>query len=220
MCGSFLLMADVKELLKFFMIEQETFPEYVPGDFYPSKITPIVSYKRGKQALTLAKWGFALSDKKRSIINARSEAVMDKPMFKKSFMNHRCIIPANAFFEWRDEGGRKKVKYEIGIEGHSLICLGGIYKIPPVESSEEPLTFVILTTEAVGEVKAIHSRMPIILKKDQWDLWLDPNTPVHLLEKEMEPEALHRFSIKRSAKEVAPAADDWQSGQQNLFDLL
>lgn len=216
MCGSFLLMADVKQLLKYYVIEHEAVVEYEPGAFYPSKSTPII-YKKGKRSVALAKWGFTYSGKKGLVINARSETVISKPMFKDSYYSRRCIIPANLFYEWKDVGDRTKIKHEISLSDNSLISLGGIYKISMDENLREQWTFVIMTTEAMGDVKAIHPRMPLIMMRDQWDLWLDNNTPINLVEDVIQSNALHRFSIQRCKDESANTIYDWRNGQITLF---
>lgn len=113
MCGSFLLMAEAQDLLKYYAIDDEVKREYEPGDFFPKKITPII-IDDGKRSLQFAEWGFPLGEKK-LVINARSETIMNKPMFKDSFYYRRCVVPANNFYEWKDVGAGRKTKYKIFI---------------------------------------------------------------------------------------------------------
>lgn len=200
MCGSFLLMAEAKHLLVYYAVEHGVSVDYAPGDCFPSKYSPII-YKKEAMSLSLAQWGFAVSGRKGLIINARSETAAKKPLFKDSFYMRRCIIPANLFYEWRDEGGPGKVRYGIGVQDTDIISLGGIYKVTWDDTSKERRTFVILTTESLGAVKEIHSRTPLIVKQDQWDLWLDNTSPLDLVEDVIKSNALHRFSIERRNSE-------------------
>lgn len=175
MCGSFLLMALYSDLLKYYAIDGDVQGEYEPGDFFPNRGAPIV-IDDGKRAIQYAKWGFQLRGKSRPVINARAETVMNKPMFKSSFFYRRCVIPASGFYEWKKEESGRKVKCKIGLLGEHLISLGGIYKISQDENSREQVTFVIITTEANEQLKAIHHRMPLIVRNDQLDLWLNNST--------------------------------------------
>jgi len=180
MCGSFLLMALYSDLLKYYAIYGAPEGEYEPGDFFPNKNAPIVVYD-GKRTLQSAKWGFQHSGKNKPVINARAETVMEKPMFKNSFFYRRCVIPANGFYEWKKEENGKKVKYRIGLQDEDLISLGGLYQISKDQHSREQVTFVIITTEANKQLKPIHDRMPLIVKKDQLDLWLNSDTSQELI---------------------------------------
>lgn len=176
MCGSFLLMALYSDLIKYYSIDVEALWEYVPGDYFPNRNAPIV-IDDGKRMLQFAKWGFPFSGKSRPVINARAETVTSKPMFKSSFFYRRCVIPANGFYEWKQEESGKKAKYRIGLRDEPLISLGGIYKISRDENSIEQVTFVIITTEANEQLRPVHHRMPLIVRKEQLDLWLNNSTP-------------------------------------------
>jgi len=181
MCGSFLLMALYSDLLKYYSIDVDAIGAYEPGDFFPNKNAPIV-IADGKRILQSANWGFSRSGSSKPVINARAETVMDKPMFKDSFFYRRCVVPANGFYEWKKEESGRKAKYQIGLKGEDLISLGGLYKISKDENSRTKVTFVIITTEANDQLKDIHHRMPLIVRKDQLDLWLNSSTPQKLIQ--------------------------------------
>ena len=71
---------------------------------------------------------------------------MQRAMFKSSFYTARCVIPANLYYEWKDEGGKRKVKHGIGLQDKDIISLGGIYKVSlDEEGLMEQMTFVIIT---------------------------------------------------------------------------
>ncbi|HHU63721.1 MAG TPA: SOS response-associated peptidase [Clostridiales bacterium] len=182
MCGRFLLNSPIGDIIKKYSIFYREDGEYSSGDVYPTQNALIV-LEGQKRIMTQGKWGFANYKTKRAIINARAETAIVKPMFKKSVYGARCIIPSNGFYEWKDEGKGKKVKYKIGLKDGGLISLGGIYKISLDEDFRERLSFVIITTEAQGNMKAIHHRMPLIINDDVLDAWLNKNTSMELVEK-------------------------------------
>lgn len=194
MCGRFLLESDIDEIIRSYNIYSKEITEYKKGDFYPSQEALIVMEDE-KRNLASAKWGYAYNNR-RPVINARSETIMKKSMFKDSFYSARCIIPVNQFYEWKDIGNRKKVKHRIGLKDSKLISLGGIYKINVDENYNRQLTFVIITTEAEGSIRDIHSRMPLIIKNDELDEWLNKNTSIKIIEEILKSNTAHKLTIE------------------------
>lgn len=218
MCGSFLLMALYSDLLKYYSIDGDATGAHEPGDFFPNKRAPII-IDAGKRTLQYAKWGFHHSGNGKSVINARAESVMSKPMFKDSFFCRRCVVPANYFYEWKREGG-KKVKYKISLRNEPLISLGGIYKMTLDENSRKQATFVIITTEANEQLKTIHHRMPLIIRNDQLELWLNNRTPqrqiMNILANDAYEDSFFSEEITDSKRDSKDDKDD-KLGQMSLF---
>lgn len=200
MCGRFMLDSDIEDLLHQYRILKREVDDYKKGDIYPSGNAPIVMDDNDR-TLKSVRWGFPIDGKNKLVINARSESVVDKPMFKNSFNNARCIIPANLFYEWKDEGNKKKTKHEIYLRDKSTISLGGILKFLPNNTGDKELFFVILTTEANNHMKGIHSRMPLIIKNDAFDYWLDNDSSLEIIKEIIKSNKGHRFIIERNNKE-------------------
>lgn len=157
--------------------------EIYPGDYAPiitpkSKInsnTDIESINIG-HAVHAVKWGFPVL-KGRPIINARSETVRIKPMFKLPFAKRRCLIPARGFFEWKsDENSKKKIKHFISLVDLRMMYLAGFYWF--FKNKDDVLNpyFTILTTWANEDIKAIHDRMPVIITEINKEIWLNDST--------------------------------------------
>lgn len=108
----------------------------------------------------LAPW-----DEKKRLINARSETIDEKRTFKKLFETQRCILPVNGYFEWKRTDG--KVPFYFHVKGEELFSLAAIYGDDG---------FVILTTDAGKVMSPIHHREPVILDKDEEEVWLNPDT--------------------------------------------
>ncbi|MFA6939932.1 MAG: SOS response-associated peptidase family protein [Clostridiaceae bacterium] len=152
MCGRFLLDADFDSIIYYYgyLINNGTNVTFPKGDVFPSQTFPVIT--KDKRLLPL-KWGINIKGLNKSLINARSESLFTKPVYKN--MNScRCLIIANSFYEWDD---KTKVKYKISGES-PFITLGGLYS----NSS-----FLIITKEANSYMKGIHKRMPLILNKDE-----------------------------------------------------
>lgn len=196
MCGRFLLESDIEYILKQYRILKAEVDNYKKGDYYPSQDVPIV-LKKNERTLKLAKWGFDLVNKKTLIINARAETVSTKPMFKNSFYTSRCIVPANLFYEWKDEGNDKKIMHEVYLKNKSLISLGGLFKTSYDKKGNEYISFAIITTEANSKMKEIHSRMPLIINEDSLDYWLNNKTPMNTIKKILKSNIENELIIER-----------------------
>lgn len=100
------------------------------------------------------------------MINARAETILEKPTYRTLFKNNRCLIPFNAFYEWKREG-RSKVPYLFHDKREPYLAFAGLY---------ENGTFTIITTKANSSMKGAHDRMPVILNPEEEDIWLNKDT--------------------------------------------
>jgi putative SOS response-associated peptidase YedK len=108
--------------------------------------------------------------KARKPINARCETVARSPLFKEAFARRRCLVPAAAYYEWRhDPSG--KTPFAIARRDGELVALGGMWE--EWRSNGETLrTFATLTTDANPSLSLIQERMPVIIEKADWKVWL------------------------------------------------
>ncbi|WP_345974530.1 SOS response-associated peptidase [Sulfurimonas sp. HSL3-7] len=149
-------------------------------------------------------------DRKRQLINARAETINDKPMFRGSFRHKRALIPVNGFYEWHQEGGHKQ-PYWIHPTESDYFALGAIWdKWYDNEQEKSITTSAIITTASNELMEPIHDRMPVIIPKESWGLWLDSEV--------QEPEALYELlqpcgsdrmvAYKVSTRVNSPVNDD------------
>lgn len=154
--------------------------EDLPDGLYnvpPTETIRVVVQREDERRLIGARWGFrpfwADDERKRSAqtwINARAETAWDSPAFGRSLRNRRCVVPADAFYEW-DRNAKPRQPYAIGpaVEGE-MLAMAGIWS--PIHG--EPPTAAIVTTSPNELLAAVHNRMPVILDRDALDVWLDP----------------------------------------------
>ena len=116
---------------------------------------------------------FWAKENKGYVINARSETVFEKTMFKKGILERRCLIPASFFFEWKRTKGIK-IPYAFKIKDDETFSFAGIYGENEIDG-KKILSFAIITTAPNSLMKPIHDRMPVILSRDEEDAWLDPD---------------------------------------------
>ena len=119
-------------------------------------------------------WGLLphwAKDTKIQPINAKAETVDSKPFFRSSFKKHRCLIPANGFYEWKRANNHKQ-PYYFKLEDADLMAFAGLWDHRE-QDGEGMNSCTIITTEANDLMKPIHNRMPVILKPEQYDNWLE-----------------------------------------------
>jgi putative SOS response-associated peptidase YedK len=156
----------------------------------PTQQVPVARQDaNGRRTVSMLRWGFVPSwskDGKISPINAMSETVADKPMFRSAFKKRRCLFVASGFYEWLKEG-KKKLPLHFRLRSGGPLAFAGIWETWHDAEGEAVETCAILTTAANELVRPTHDRMPVILKPDYFRQWLDPaeqdkNALAHLLQ--------------------------------------
>ncbi|AOS65421.1 SOS response-associated peptidase [Actinoalloteichus hymeniacidonis] len=112
------------------------------------------------------------------LFNARMETVADKLAFRAPAAQRRCLIPADGWYEWRREEGRKRPFYLTSNDRESLALAGiwSVWRDPAGDADGPPLaTCTIVTTPSAGEPAEVHDRMPLVLPRKDWGTWLDPD---------------------------------------------
>lgn len=140
------------------------------GDVHPSEPALVLRADQDSMVADVLRWGYASARNHTLIFNARTETVRERPMFRYDFEARRCLVPARKFYEWKDIGAKKKEKYTF-FAPEEVLYLAGIYHKDP-----EGGRFTILTREARGCMTGIHSRMPLILRKEDMEEWLFSET--------------------------------------------
>jgi putative SOS response-associated peptidase YedK len=179
MCGRFAIDGDPEELQLYFELERTPLfpPRYnvCPG----TKIAVIGKTLQGVRALHFLHWGFVPAwardeSEARGLHNARSETVHEKASFAGAFRRRRCLVPATGFYEWaRGEGGRQP--YYVRPKGESsLFAMAGIWQPWMTGEGQRQVGCAILTRAASGAFAGIHHRMPVVLPRDCFAAWVEP----------------------------------------------
>lgn len=242
MCGRFVSVSSPQLLADRFGVDETAIsgsglPEGLPEHEADYNVTPraevlVVRERppRGEDAaehahatrvLSLVRWGLVPSWAKDlsvgdRMINARAESVTEKPAFRRAFAKRRCIVPADAFYEWKvgSRPPRHQASAEPGATGRKgprqpycirrrdgePLAFAGLWEIwrnPRIDDADAPDAWVrsctIITTRANGVLAPIHDRMPVVLDEASWDEWLEP--------------ANHDIAALGAL--LVPAPDDW-----------
>ena len=213
MCGRYTLAKPLKGIKSHFgplHINLEYRPSY---NIAPSQLSPVVINNSDQREMTAMKWGLVPSwakDEKMKFINARSETVHEKPSFKNSLRNKRCLIPADGFIEW--QGAEKQPCY-IYLKDQALFGFAGLWSTWKILEGVSLNTYSILTTAANEKLTPIHARMPIILPSEQYETWLAPDSDLDVLRGLLTAYPSEEFGFHPVLKEV-------NSPKNNLPEIL
>jgi len=141
----------------------------------PSQNLAVIS-NEAPDNLSFFKWGlipFWAKDKSigNKLINARAETIAEKPSFKNSLKQKRCLVLSDGFYEWR-KLGKEKVPYRITLSDDSPFAMAGIWDVWKNSEGETIKSFSIITTEANELMQDIHHRMPVILNPEDERKWI------------------------------------------------
>jgi len=179
MCGRYEVHTPVEELAREFDAVLRADPTQLTPRYNvaPSLLVPVVRVRKGKRELAALSWGLLPSWSKSATgnrpINARAETLLTKPMFRNAIARRRCLIPADGFYEWQQLPGGKQPWHIAMIDGGTF-AFGGLWEYWAAEGKEPVLSCAIIVTDANELVRKVHERMPLIIARDEWDRWLDP----------------------------------------------
>jgi len=177
MCGRYLLLKDLSEVLAHFEVETSDLAALPAGDLVPGQTVPAVIHDGGRRLVSL-RWGLIPAWAKdpaigRKLFNARAETLAEKPSFREAFKRRRCLIPADGFYEWTGQKGNKQaVRFSLASGGP--FAFAGLYESWRPPSGEPIRTCTIVTTAPNALIAPIHDRMPVILPRSAEAPWLDP----------------------------------------------
>jgi putative SOS response-associated peptidase YedK len=180
MCGRFVLAVDPDAL-------QGEFPEFIFPEDIPIRynIAPSLDIAAvpndGENTAGFFRWGlipFWAKDPKigNRMINARSETLAEKPSFREAYKKRRCVILTNGFYEWRkDPLAKSKTPMFISMKSGRAFAFAGLWESWKQTDGTPLNTCTIITTEPNELMEEIHNRMPVILGRESFEAWLDPD---------------------------------------------
>jgi len=182
MCGRYELHAQPAAIALAFGLAHP--PQLRPRyNVAPMQDVPIVRLNAaGERELLQVRWGLVPRWAKdpsigNRMINARGETVATKPAFRNAFRRHRCLVPANGFYEWRPTPDGHKQPLWIGRKDGALVGFAGLFERWLAPDGHPLDTCTILTTDANDLIAKLHDRMPVIVAPEDYQRWLDPEDP-------------------------------------------
>ena len=232
MCGRYTSTTSATDLARIFEVE-EVRAEALPPRYNvaPSLDVFAVALRRPKteksqgkgphRALGTFRWGLVPSWAKDAKsgnrpINARSESIATKPAFRAAIARRRCLLPADAFYEWQRRHGPDgkpagKLPYAIRRKDGRPMAFAGIWEVwrDQADPDAELLrTCAIVTTSANDLMRPIHDRMPVVLDPGDWAAWLDPSTDAGTVDKLMAAAPSEWFEVFPVSSRVNKAGNE------------
>lgn len=212
MCGRYALDENARELADHFHLI--AVPEFEPRyNIAPGTMVPVILGSAQGAVLAPMLWGLSPAWARRNPapssvpkpINARSETVSARPMFRDAFRRRRCILPASGFYEWVRPASGARQPYYIHPVAEPVFAMAGLYE----EGDEaHPSTCCILTVGANAVMAPIHDRMPVMVASADVARWLDPSSPREVLEAMLRPAPAETMTAHRVGTRVNSARND------------
>ncbi|MXX00602.1 MAG: SOS response-associated peptidase [Acidimicrobiia bacterium] len=179
MCGRF-GQARGPDYYGEYLEADQAVPEPLPPSWNVAPTDSVYAFRHRRESLRIEtmRWGLIphwAPDLKTFHINARSETLRDKPLFRGSLTRRRCLIPADGFYEWTSRSRGHVPHWFFRSDGDPLLLAGlwGVRRHPV--DGEWLVSCAIVTGPSEGPIAAVHHRMPVALPPDRWEPWLDPD---------------------------------------------
>jgi putative SOS response-associated peptidase YedK len=223
MCGRY--SADLRwdDIAKLYDLSKQGPPPWnFPPNYNVCPTQPIatIAMRDGKRAFELRRWGIipyfhdrTIKDWKLATFNARADTVERLPTFRNIWKRNRCLIPVSGYYEWhRPEGAPKKEPpqpyYFTARDGAPILTVAGIWDrwINPEDKSELHSCAMIIT-EPNNFVAEVHDRMPVMLRPDQFDTWLDGSAGKEVQRPAAE-DMLRKWPVSKRVNKATTPGDD------------
>ena len=195
MCGRYVAAASAAEIGAYFDVAETSIEAVEPNfNVAPTDTVPAIAVGRdGLRRLGAMRWGLVPSwstpriDRQghpqppngAGMINARADTIATKPAFRSAFTRRRALLPANGFYEWERRADGTKQPWFVHHRAGDPLAFAAIWETwhPPPTLADLPVlrTCAIITSAADPSMREIHDRMPVVLPRDHWDAWLDPD---------------------------------------------
>jgi putative SOS response-associated peptidase YedK len=186
MCGRYVRRSDKQKIAELFAIHGPIIPDFGPSwNVAPQTFQPIVRLNResGEREIVLMRWGlipYWAKDPSIGLrtINAKAETITTAPAFREAIKHRRCLVPADAFYEWQKLDAKTKQPFAIALKSKEPYAFAGLWeKWKDRKADADLLTFTVITTDPNEVVEPMHERMPVIIPAKDYDRWLQPGDP-------------------------------------------
>ena len=204
MCGRFAITIPSDAMSQLFDAQPANDLPDVPNfNVCPTNFIHAVTYNGSGRKLESLRWGFVPNWYRELnggplLINARSETIAKKPAFSNASRARRCLIPCSGFYEWSKDLEGNKIPWFITRNDNAPMVFGGVWQ----EWSDEIgiiKTCAIVTTASNNKLSRIHHRLPLVLERSNWGLWLgEEGHGASVLMKPTDDETLNAYRVSKN----------------------
>ena len=179
MCGRMAQERPTSELAEIFEAEDRVIAPGGRFNIAPTDDAVVVVQRDDQRAIAAYRWGLIphwseTAKTGNRMFNARAESIDRNPAFRYAFGKRRCLVPVDAFYEWRRDGTQRLPYAAVRTDGKPMALAGLWAGWKDSETGEVIRSFTVLTTGPNASMRPIHNRMPVVLPESAWDRWLDP----------------------------------------------
>ncbi len=188
MCGRYVRKTIRGEIADWFHADDAHVPQFFPSyNVAPQSFQPVVRLSRhtGQREIVLMRWGFVPHSSKDARIgppttHAKAETIASAPAFREAMKRRRCLVPADAFYEWQKVDAKTEQPFAIALKDGAHYGFAGIWERWKEAKGYESLeTFLLITTDPNELIRPLHDRMPVIIEPSDYGRWLTPGDPLH-----------------------------------------
>ena len=177
MCGRFAITLPSDAMAQLFDAKPaNNLPDVPNFNVCPTNLIHVITADQFGRKLESVRWGFVPVWYKKInagplLINARSETLANKPAFAKACRQRRCLIPCFGFYEWSLDKQGKKIPWFVKRQDNEPLVFGGVWE-EWGDEDHKVKTCAIVTTASNKSLSAIHHRLPLVIEKGDWNLWM------------------------------------------------
>ncbi|KKZ89365.1 SOS response-associated peptidase [Rhizobium phaseoli] len=167
---------------------------------------------RPKPTFAIARWGLIPSwmERPRHQLPALApcEEIASNELFQDAYRSRRCLVPVSGFFEWQD-GIYKKQPYAVAMKDRLMFALAGIWEEWRHPAGIDIRSFAVVTCRSNEMISAVHNRMPVVLRPEDYERWLSPDPDPRGMMKPFDAKSMTMWPIARrvsTARKIGPEA--------------
>jgi len=210
MCDRFVYDSTREEIAEVFQVSSERKDYFEPDyNIIPGQLIPAVFNDENENTRSILKFHWGLipeeaetEEQGKEHYEFPSEKIEEDDRIKSCVEMRRCLIPANGFYKWKTTK-KKTTPFYIRLLSNEVMAFAGVYSVWEAESGREVYSCTLLTTEANVLVQPVDDRMPVIIRRENYPLWLgeEPVTPKEL-EAMLQPYRLTEMAVNRVSEKV------------------
>ena len=172
MCGRYSLQTPLAEIGELFDADVRLGEPGARYNIAPTETVPVVRAGDGRREVVGLRWGLVPAwargpEDVPLMINARSESLEDRPAFRDLLGTRRCVVPADGFYEWRTEEGRRQ-PYYVRRRDRRPMALAALW-----DRWDRLESVTVVTADANDLLRSLHDRMPVVLSPAEALAWMD-----------------------------------------------
>jgi len=217
MCGRFAITLPSDAMSQLFDAQPvNDLPDVPNFNVCPTNFIHVVTYTGLGRKLESLRWGFVPNWYREVsggplLINARSETIAKKPAFSNASRERRCLIPCSGFYEWSKDLEGNKIPWFLSRNDNAPMVFGGVWQEWSDESGKIK-TCAIVTTASNSNLSKIHHRLPLVLERSDWGLWLgEEGHGASVLMKPTDDETLRAYRVSKNINSNRSSGPDLMS---------